>query len=175
LCNSKHSLDTFWFLLQVCGYLLEAVKSGDVNRTKIFLKCANENCTTDDAYHYTPLKIAVRIGNEAVVRVLLEGGANADRTNAFQPTALHSAANYGYLNVCRVLLDWGAKVNPVDKWKDTPLHYAAWAGHLSVVKLLVERGADVRLRNGKGLTASEAARSKGKKDVADWLDSVSSG
>jgi len=46
---------------------------------------------------------------------------------------------------------------------------------LSVVKLLVERGADVRVRNNEGQTASDMARSEGKADVAEWLDSVSRG
>jgi ankyrin repeat protein len=77
--------------------------------------------------------------------------------------------------MCRLLLDWGAKVDPVDQWKYTPLHHAARKGHLSVVKLLVERGADVRVKNGRGQTASDMARSEGKKDVAEWLDSVSRG
>jgi ankyrin repeat protein len=111
----------------------------------------------------------------AAVRVLLEGGANIERVNANQRNALHKAAFYGYLEVCRLLLDWGAKVDPVDYLKYTPLHWAALGGHLSVAKLLVERGADGRVKNNKGQTASELARSLGKKDVAEWLDSISRG
>jgi ankyrin repeat protein len=142
---------------------------------KILFKCTNDSCTTDDQYHHTPLIYAAANGRVEVVRVLLEGGVNVERINANQRTALHKAAFFGHLEVCRLLLDWEAKVDPVDKFKHTPLHWAAKAGNLSVVKLLVERGADVRLKNNKGLTASESARSVGKADVAEWLDSVSRG
>jgi tankyrase len=110
-----------------------------------------------------------------VARVLLEGGANVQMANADQQTALHKATWFAYLDICRLLLDWGATVDPVDQWKYTPLHLAARQGQLSVVKLLVERGADVTLKNNEGQTASDVARSNRKKDVADWLDSVSRG
>jgi len=175
LCYTKDILDTFWFLLQACQYLLEAAESGDVNTVKILFKCTNDSCTTDDQYRNTPLIFAAANRHVAAVRVLLEGGANIERVNANQRNALHKAAFYGYLEVCRLLLDWGAKVDPVDYLKYTPLHWAALGGHLSVTKLLVERGADGRVKNNKGQTASELARSLGKKDVAEWLDSISRG
>jgi len=110
-----------------------------------------------------------------VVRALLEGGVNLEETDINRSTAVHAAAWHGHMMVCRLLLDWGAKVDPVDKWKNTPLHDAAREGHLSVVKLLVERGADVRLQNDIGQTASDLAQCAGKKDVVEWLDSVSRG
>jgi ankyrin repeat protein len=136
-------------------------------------KCTDANCTTDDEYGQNPLKVAAVYGRVAVVRVLLEGGANIEWTNKYQSTALHAAALNGELDVCRLLLDWGAKVDPVARWKYTPLHDAAREGYLSVVKLLVERGADVGLKDVDGETASDMARSNGHSDVADWLDSVS--
>ena len=43
------------------------------------------------------------------------------------------------------------------------------------MKLLEERGADVRLKNDNGETASNDALCTGRKDVAEWLDSVSRG
>jgi len=143
-----------------------------VNRTKTLVKYASENCTGDDEFRNTPLMYAARYGHVDVVRLMLEGGADAKRANAVQRTALHMAAWSGYLEVCRLLLDCGAKVDPQDKLKETPLHDAARQGHLSVVKLLVERGADVRVKNDYGMTASKVAWRFGMRVVADWLDSV---
>jgi ankyrin repeat protein len=175
LYNTKHSLDTFFFLLQACRYLLEAAKSGDVNIEKMLFRCTNDSCTSDGLDRNTPLIYAAGSGHVVVVRVLLEGGANAGRPNANQQTALHYAALFGYVEVCRLLLDWGAKVDPLDKWKGTTLHDAAQLGRLSVVKLLVERGSDIRVKNDDGRTASDMARIYGKLVVAEWLNSVSRG
>jgi ankyrin repeat protein len=161
--------------LQVCQQLLEAIKSREVERVKILYKCTDERCTTPDISRYTPLQYATRKGYAEVVRVLLEGGANAERAYVNLWTALHYAANMGHLDVCRVLLDWGAKVDPVDDLKNTPLHRAARNGSLSVVELLVQKGADVSLTNYDDQTAKEVARDNGRTDVVDWLDSVSSG
>jgi ankyrin repeat protein len=159
-CNTQQSLDTFWFLLQACPNLLEAVKSGDVNTVKILFKCTNESCIGNDPYVGTPLMYAAGYDYVEVVQVLLEGGANVDRTEADGFTALHVAALNGNLDVCRLLLDWGAKVDTVNILEETPLHLAVEEGYLSVVKLLVERGADVRLRNVMNTTASEMAHSQ---------------
>ena len=146
-----------------------------MNTTKIFVSCTKDSCTTDDDDRNTPLIHATIFGDVTVVQVLLEGGTNVESANAFRRTALHYAAYYGHLEVCRLLLYRGAKVDPVDKWKEAPLHWAARSGNLSVVKLLVERGADVRLKNDNGQTASDVARSWGRRVVAEWLDSGSSG
>jgi ankyrin repeat protein len=115
-------------------------------------------------------------GHLAVVRVLLEDGADVQRACRYMETALHRAAINGHLEVCRLLLDYGAEVNTLSGgggWKATALHWAAWTGHLSVVQLLVERGADVRLKDVNGRTAASWARQAGHSGVADWLDSVS--
>jgi len=146
LCNTKHNLDTLWFLLQVCRTLLEAAKSGDVNTVKGLVRCSNDNCTTDDNDRNTPLMYAVANGHLEVVRALLEGGYDVERTSARKWTPLHEAAWYGHLEICRLLLDWGAKVNPVNGRKDTPLDWATWNGRSSVVKLLEERGRMTTVR-----------------------------
>jgi hypothetical protein len=108
------------FLLQACRYLLEAVKARDVNRTKIWVKYASENCTTSDQYRSTPLTVAAASGSVEVVQVLLESGAKAERTDFLRHTALHNAA-WNDLDVCRLLPDWGLKVDPVEMSKVIPL------------------------------------------------------
>ena len=102
---------------------------------------------------------------------MLDGGASVFEADALEQTALFYAAWYRHLDVCSLLLDRRANVNQPNKLKNTPLHSAVWSGNLSVVKLLVERGADVILKNDFGQTASDVARSRGYKEMADWLDS----
>jgi ankyrin repeat protein len=166
---SRHIL----FFLQVCRYLLDAAKSGNVNPAKRWAHCNSDSCATDDNRRLTPLSLAAYNDHVEVVLVLLERGADVQRTNYYKVTALHWAAENGYLEVCRLLLDWGANVN-TDGWdKNTALHWASSNGHLSIVKLLVGRGADVTLENINDQTAGVLARSKGHTAVADWLDSIS--
>jgi ankyrin repeat protein len=154
----------------MCWTLL---KAGEVNRTKIFVNYASNNCTTSEGYRHTPLIYAAANHHVVVVRVLMEGGINAETSNTHQWTALHTAAYYGHTDVCHLLLDWGAKVNPVDQLELTLLHDPAVKGNLTVVKLLVERGADVRLKDYKNQTSSDLARNEGYSGVADWLGLVS--
>lgn len=52
-----------------------------------------------------PLKLAAKRGHEAVVRILLEKGAEAKRKDGSGHTALHHAARKGHLDVARALLD----------------------------------------------------------------------
>jgi len=146
-----------------------------VNTTKILVNCTNDNCSDHGLFLGTPLMYAATFGRVDVVQVLLEGGANVEKTDANLWTALHSAALNGHLDVCRLLLDWGARVDSLNERNGTPLHWAVSGGHLSVVKLLVERGADVGLKDALGETASGIARRWGRRAVAEWLDSVSSG
>jgi ankyrin repeat protein len=173
LGKTKHILDTFCFLLQVCRYLIEAAKSGDVNTTKRWAHCDSDRCIEGGGNRHTPLILAIYNDHLEVVRVLLEGGADVQRGDVVNWNALHEAASKGRLGLCRLLLDWGAKVNTEWLEKKTALHEAAWYGHLLVVQLLVKRGADVSVKNAAGLTAAEFARRAGHTGVADWLDSVS--
>jgi ankyrin repeat protein len=173
LRKTNHILDTFCFLLQVCRYLTDAVESGDVNTTKRWAHCNSDSCTVDGGWSDTPLIHAAANGHVAVVRVLLEGGADVERGDRDNDTALNRAAREGRLEVCRLLLDGGARVNTVGYENYTALHWAAWSGQLSVVKLLVERGGDVSLKNDNGRTAAEEAEWAGHIDVAFWLNSVS--
>ena len=59
----------------------------------------------------TPLTIAASQGHEAVVRLLLENGADVDLCAENGNTALDCAADAGYVSVTKLLLDFGADPN----------------------------------------------------------------
>lgn len=125
----------------------------------------------------SPLSLAVRHGNDSVVRVMLQKGASPDASNFRGQSALHLAAGSANVVAMRLLLDAGAFVGAVDRDGATPLHWAAVAHRLTTtggsstaedaqqlsssaidanvaacVALLKERGALVSARDHDGET-----------------------
>ena len=102
---------------------------------------ADPNC--DNAYS-TPLIAAATNGHIKVVNILLNAGANCEKTVYNGITALHCASECGQKKVVQVLLKTGAKVKIEDNVGNTPLHLAARYDHPEIVKLLIDGGADIK-------------------------------
>lgn len=85
---------------------------------------------------------AVRKGDVAAVKTLLDKGTDVNAKTQYGATALSFACDRGYTEVVKLLLDRGADVNATDTfYGETPIGWALWKGHTEVVKLLVARGA----------------------------------
>ncbi|KAH8670055.1 ankyrin repeat-containing domain protein [Ilyonectria robusta] len=107
------------------------------------------------------ISVAVSGGKEAVVRLLLDNGADVNSERSwFRP--LTTAAERGNEAMVRLLLDNGADVNPGGT-TTSPLSAAAGDGHEAVVRLLLENGAFVNTRceSRYGSTALIAAARSG--------------
>ncbi|PWT85476.1 MAG: hypothetical protein C5B57_02865 [Blastocatellia bacterium] len=119
----------------------------------------------------TPFARAARFGDVAVMRLLLQHGADAHRTQKNHTTALMIAAGLGTDHVTdeffqdkgteadaiaavTVCLEQGADINAFNDNGDTALHRASGE---SIVRFLVTHGADINVRNKQGRTPLEAA------------------
>lgn len=73
----------------------------------------------------------------------------------------------------RTLIDLGADLDATDtgKHKCTALHYAAYNNRVAQLELLLDAGADIFALNGKGHTALDVARLRGRKEAASALTS----
>ena len=111
----------------------------------------------------TPLWIAASTGNETIVRMLLEAGAQVDaRSGAYrQITPLIVAAAKGYTGTVRILLEAGADVNAQSSSGETALMEAAIEGHFGIARLLLQAGANVNLQNRENKTAATLAKENG--------------
>ncbi|KAI9763767.1 MAG: hypothetical protein M1840_009092 [Geoglossum simile] len=119
-------------------------------------------CNPDlrDSYGHTPLSWAAKRGHEAVVKLLLERGAeleSKDSGDSYSLTPLSWAAVIRHEAVVKLLLERGAELESKDSHGRTPLSWAAEEGHEAVVKLLLERGAELGFKDSyvKLLLASE--------------------
>lgn len=68
------------------------------------------------------------LGNENIVKVLLQNGARVNDVDAKGKTALHFAAQYGRVEIGKILINSCASLNLKDEMGRTPLHLASEFG-----------------------------------------------
>jgi ankyrin repeat protein len=141
-----------------------AVESIEASPNEAFLRIASllDRTETDvdatDARGITPLMLAARSGNEAIVEQLLAKGAKAGiKTAATGDTALHLACSEGQPSCVRSLLDHSVDsidVNARNLQGATPFFLAVEAAAAGienaadVAELLLQRGADANAACG---------------------------
>jgi ankyrin repeat protein len=126
----------------------------------------------------TPLFRAARTNDTAVMKRLLDGGADPFATLPDRTTTLMTAAGLGYgglrgegarivvptpegaVEALTLLLDRGVDVNAFNTAGNTALHGAIPRGD-AVVKFLASRGANLRQKNKAGFTPLDLAMGAG--------------
>jgi hypothetical protein len=84
---------------------------------------------------------AVRHGDAATVKSLLDRGADVNARGRYQMTPLFKAAERGDAEIIRLLLERGADVTVKDTFYGaTPLTWALDKSHVEAVRALIERG-----------------------------------
>lgn len=105
-------------------------------------------------YNVGPLTIAAKIEDEAIVRRLLELGADVNPDNyaseITQPLAW--AADRGNLEIMTILIDAGARPDGENVHAMTPILYAMEGGHREAVALLMAQGVDINKTNRLGVS-----------------------
>ena len=101
----------------------------------------------------TALFKAAENGRMAVVRLLVEAGANVNLPGRSDVSPVAAGAFMGSEPIVRYLIEKGADLNGIDKTGKGPLVYAVGRGFPPVALLLLDHGVDVNARYGDGLTA----------------------
>ncbi|MBC8028216.1 MAG: ankyrin repeat domain-containing protein [Steroidobacteraceae bacterium] len=132
----------------------------------------------------SPLIAAASLGAEKVATVLIDAGADLERTGLFGARALHWAAWTGEAGIVRRLLARKVEIEPrCSEFGATPLFWAVHGygprgpatkkAQVEAARLLIESGAVVDTANKQGLSARSLAREGRRSDMSGLLERVS--
>jgi len=104
-----------------------------------------------NAIGVTPAYIAAQNGDAAILRRLLDTGANVATTDTSGDTLLMAAVRSGNPDAVQVLLDRGANVNEAEpSYGHTALMWAVRRNDTAIMKLLLARGATIESKTRVG-------------------------
>ncbi|HEV2674471.1 MAG TPA: ankyrin repeat domain-containing protein [Aliidongia sp.] len=152
------------------GYLnvTKAVQAGDLESLRQQVVRGDELNHQDDMDR-TALTWAAIAENEAMVKLLVQGGARTTIRDRDNRVPLHWAVQKDAPEVVKALLDGGAAIDVTDQRGTTPLMMAAANGNVSVVRLLISRHAKIDLRDYTGRSALDFATDRRQAQVVQAL------
>ncbi|KAI2720643.1 hypothetical protein CBS147332_3883 [Penicillium roqueforti] len=138
-----------------CSALSDLVSTHDLEGTRLLLQNgANPNITAQHS-GISPLAIAAHEGQDDIVALLLQHGANIDILDEVGHTPLHWACEKNSLDTVRLLLSHGADIE--GSGQRTPLLSVAMKNQLQMAELLIKEGANVNARDAGGNNALRLA------------------
>lgn len=151
--------------------LLMVTEIGDFQLVRILLNSGAIEVNATDGLGMTPLMIAARDGNGALVSLLLDAGGERGVGDEDGRTALMHAACNGHQGATEILADHCVDV--ADRNGKTALMHAAQHGQTEVVKLLIKNGAQVDSSDNTGDTALQIASKTGNREIENLLKNQS--
>ncbi|NXC06109.1 ASZ1 protein, partial [Orthonyx spaldingii] len=148
--------------------LKKALFRGDVSLIEELLN-SGISIETSFQFGWTPLMCAASVANFAVVRLLLNRGANAcfeiDKYTVLMAACTAQASEENILNTVELLLSRNADPNLTCRKQMTALMYAARKDYTRVVAFLVAHGAHINAQDENGYTALIWAAQHGHRSV----------
>ncbi|ORX57875.1 ankyrin [Piromyces finnis] len=149
-----------------------AINSSNKEIVKLLIRSDHDLINNKDELGAKLLLFGVKKGNQDIVELLLELGANVNHTNSKGETALFHAIKICDDEIAIQLINKGANVNAQDINGDTPVMIAVRLDVFEscyMTKILIEHGADILMRNNNGETPLHMALRKPKTVVLRFL------
>ncbi|XP_038632710.1 DNA-binding protein RFXANK isoform X4 [Scyliorhinus canicula] len=143
---------------------------GDLVKLMSHLQPGSSLLNVPDERGFTPLMWAAAFGEIAVVKFLLEMGADPHTLAKERESTLSLASIQGYTDIVLLLLDHGVDVNIYDWNGGTPLLYAVHGNHVTCVEALLAKGADLTMEADSGYSPMDLAVALGYKKVQQAIE-----
>ena len=125
-----------------------------------------------DRTGYTPIIVAIESGNNEILKVLVENGANLyEKHPVFGKLTLHTACYYENEEAVEILLKADRKLVNVHSGTDgwLPLQDATLKSNARIVEMLLRYGANPQLTDAHGGTPMDMATEFGKGVIVKLL------
>eukprot|EP00929_Paragymnodinium_shiwhaense_P014167 TRINITY_DN12204_c0_g1_i1.p2 TRINITY_DN12204_c0_g1~~TRINITY_DN12204_c0_g1_i1.p2 ORF type:complete len:228 (+),score=73.99 TRINITY_DN12204_c0_g1_i1:87-770(+) len=133
------------------------------------LKMAADIDFCEPPYNRTALWEATWRNHEAIVKLLVDKGAQVTFADFQGRTPLHEAAFYGHVNLVEYFLEKGHPIDVVDNFGQSPLFRAVEGGRHEVVQFLVEKKAQTNMLDGYDVNVGHVAAFGGMPSMSQWL------
>ncbi|XP_063426829.1 uncharacterized protein LOC134710404 [Mytilus trossulus] len=117
----------------------------------------------------SPLMKACKGGHTAIVKMLLDRGANFDKCDTFDQTPLMKACEHGHTVIAKMLVNRGADYDKCNNTGQFHVMKACQHGHLEIVKMLIDNGADCNKCNSVGQSPVMKACQHGHFEIVKML------
>lgn len=125
-----------------------------------------------DRYGYTPIIVAIESGNNEILKLLIENGADLrEKHPVFGRLTLHTACYFQNEEAAEILLKADPSLVNIKSGTDgwTPLQDATLRSNTRLVKLLLSYGANPMIKDDNGGTAIDMATQFGKGEIVKLL------
>jgi ankyrin repeat protein len=150
--------------------LIKAAGKGCYEVAKLLLQ--NDIDVNAKGREDTVLSAAVKNGDEAMVRLFINAGADITLMSGYdnEENLLHLAAKGGHHEIALLLVQNGFDVkDPRVEEESTPLHCAVNEGYPKVFDVLVRAGANLAVRAENGATLLHLAAKRGHESIVSRL------
>lgn len=163
------------------GAFSEALVAGDAARVRAMLEYDPGLASTTDDRGRPALHLAAQSGNAAVIKLLLDRGADVNGACKYGRTALIVATCANKIDAMKALIAAGANVNARDNTGKTALHWAGYEGrpwfhdetvtscYMEAGRVLLDSGAEIGARDKLGATPLHTAAWFGCVKLAELL------
>ncbi len=153
--------------------LMKAVQKNDAARVAALI-ADGANVDELDPNGDAPLVMAAYLGHTAIVKQLLEAGADVTAVDpGMKATALHAAAYAGRTEAAALLIQYGIDINKQGpKNGYTALHDAIWENNIDTAKVILDAGADLTLASHSGETPLDFAKSKHRREIVAMIEAT---